>query len=110
MRKRWILDRNTGKLVTPDQFYREKAEGGPMVIGDITEPFVSQADGKTVIHTRRQYRDHLRAHGMVEIGNEPLRAKKPEAPSPAPILRDIYNNRHSPDALRNIAESGKIRN
>ena len=111
MRHRWVLDRNTGKLVPASEYYSGKAASGIAVIKDC-EPFISMADGKTIISSKSQYRDHLRQHGCVEVGNEPLRAKKPDAPSVAPILKDIYHvaRDRNTDALRRIAESGKITN
>lgn len=58
---------------------------GPIVVRDI-EPYRSTETGET-IQGRRQHRDHLRAHGMVEIGNERLPDRKPiEAP---PVRDDI---------------------
>ena len=46
---------------------------GPTVIPDI-EPYQSVIDG-SIISGRRQHRDHLRAHGCIEVGNEKLKAK-----------------------------------
>lgn len=94
------------EFVPASQYVRGGA--GPIVVKDC-EPFLSMADGKTIIHSRSQYRDHLRAHGMVEVGNS-MPAPKPHEPPPVtPVLRDIWNNRHSQEALRNIRESGMIR-
>lgn len=53
----------------------------PMVIRDI-EPYRSMADG-SMITSRSQHRDHLRAHDMVELGNE-----LPSGPSQEPVLNE----------------------
>lgn len=50
----------------------------PMVMGDI-KPYISQIDGR-IIHSRSEHRDHLKAHGCIEIGNEKVAPKKLEAP------------------------------
>lgn len=44
------------------------------VIGDI-QPYISQIDG-SVISSRSQHRDHLRANGCVEVGNEKMGGSK----------------------------------
>jgi hypothetical protein len=62
-----------------------KRSGGLQVIPDI-EPFISPLDG-SVVSGRRQRRDHMRAHGVVEVGNEKLRVRNPE-PLP-PVQHDI---------------------
>jgi len=96
-------------FIPADEYCRGATEGGPVVVRDC-EPFLSMADGKTIINSRSQYRAHLKAHGCVEVGSGPMPERKPvEMPPVAPVLRDIWNNRHNPDALRNIRESGKIR-
>ena len=40
----------------------------PLIMGDI-EPYVSMVDG-SLISSRSKHREHLRQHGMVEIGND----------------------------------------
>lgn len=42
----------------------------PMVIRDIGE-YVSPLDGQHIT-TRSAHRDHMRAHNVVEVGNEPI--------------------------------------
>lgn len=46
----------------------------PQVIKDI-DPYISQIDG-SVITSRSQHRDHLKAHGCVEVGNEKMEPRK----------------------------------
>tara|TARA_R110000868_G_scaffold400473_1_gene674990 strand:- start:242 stop:604 length:363 start_codon:yes stop_codon:yes gene_type:complete len=47
---------------------------GPQVIRDIG-PYKSMIDG-SIIDGRKRHRDHLRAHGCVEVGNEPMVSKQ----------------------------------
>lgn len=51
-------------------------EHGVMVMPDI-KPYRSMIDG-TMITSRSQHREHLRAHGCVEIGNDSSLFKGPE--------------------------------
>ena len=44
---------------------------GPQVIKDI-EPYKSMIDGQ-MITSRTRHRDHLRAHGCIEVGNEQMK-------------------------------------
>lgn len=46
----------------------EPVAEGPMVIGDI-KPYQSQVTGE-MITSRSQHREHLKAHGCVEIGDQ----------------------------------------
>jgi hypothetical protein len=51
----------------------------PLVHDDI-QPYISQIDGR-VINSRSVHRDHLKAHGCIEVGNEKV-TPKPLAPAP----------------------------
>lgn len=63
----------------------EPARRGLYVVPDI-KPYVSPIDG-SVVGGRRQHRDHMRAHGVIEVGNEkPTRPKYKPLP---PIADDI---------------------
>lgn len=46
----------------------------PMVVADI-QPYKSQLTGEMIM-SRSQHRDHLKSHGCVEVGNEPVKPKK----------------------------------
>lgn len=46
----------------------EPMPDAPMIVGDI-KPYRSQIDG-TVISSRSQHREHLKAHGCVEVGDQ----------------------------------------
>jgi hypothetical protein len=48
---------------------------GAYVIGDI-QPYRSMQTGE-VIGGRKQHRDHLKQHGLIEVGNERLPPRKP---------------------------------
>lgn len=84
-RGRWIFDRATQTLVPAGEFYARKYGNttpsdlaAPMVVADV-QPYKSVIDG-SVIGGRRQHREHLRANGCVEVGNETV---KPRARGPA---------------------------
>lgn len=74
MRSRYI-QREDGKLVTPDEFYAEPLSA--MVMPDI-QPYQSMVDG-SVIQSRSQHRAHLREHGCIELGNETAALLQPRA-------------------------------
>jgi len=61
---------------------------GAQVISDI-QPYISQIDG-SVISSRSQHRDHLKANGCVEVGNEKMNSRK----------ESWIENKQNKDALR----------
>lgn len=67
MKREWVFCTKRMELIPKDQFYAEKAQA-PMVMPDIAG-YKSMATGEW-IGGRRQHREHLRQHGLVEIGNE----------------------------------------
>ena len=72
-----------GEFVPADQVKR--SAGGVSVIGDI-EPYRSVATGE-VIGGRRQHREHLRSHGLTEVGNEQL--SRPTMPDLPGLRQDL---------------------
>ena len=59
-----------------------------MIASDIGG-YVSQVDG-TYIESRSKHRDHLKRHGMVEIGNDvPMKQKQVEIANPEQRKRQI---------------------
>lgn len=56
------------------------------VMKDI-EPYKSMVDG-SIINSRSRHREHLRAHGCVEVGNDPL------------ALSPTYKGQQSPPGLK----------
>jgi hypothetical protein len=90
----WIWDSAAGDFV-PRSEYRAKANtGGIQVIPDI-KPYKSVTG--EVIGGRKQHRDFLRAHGLVEVGNE-----KPSA-APKPKMPDV---RHDVKAALDMVRGG----
>lgn len=91
-RQRWIWDRGLNTFVPAAEFYARKYEGmasshlpAPLLIRD-TEPYRSVITGE-MIQGRRQHRDHLKAHGCIEVGNEYVPPKPmPDLP---PVARDV---------------------
>jgi hypothetical protein len=61
------------------------------VVQDIA-PYQSAVTGEA-ISGRRQHRDHLRAHGLQEVGNEKPTMRPPPIDSSwvKPALRETYN-------------------
>ena len=51
----------------------EPRSEGVMIFGDI-QPYQSMIDG-SIITSRSQHREHLKAHGCIEIGNEPIKPR-----------------------------------
>ncbi len=66
MRKRYIQDPDTLELVPIDEYSPRSV--APMVMPDI-QPYKSMQTGE-MITSRSKHREHLRQHGLVEIGNE----------------------------------------
>lgn len=91
-RGRWIFDRKTESFVPAGEYYARKYAdvavsdlAAPMVMKDV-EPYRSVIDG-SVIGGRRQHRDHLKAHGCIEVGNE-MPTHRPTSTLP-PVAQDI---------------------
>lgn len=90
-RESFVYDRELCKLVPKAEFYARQVPEQrsdlprPMIISDLSEAVYSHADGR-FYSSKKHWRDHLKAHGMVELGND-----KPEGPEPTPAIteRDI---------------------
>ena len=52
----------------------ERVICAPQVMKDI-DPYISQIDG-SLITSRSKHREHLQAHGCVEVGNEKMEPRK----------------------------------
>lgn len=59
----------------------------PMVIRDIGE-YVSPLDGSTIT-SRSQHRDHMRAHDVVEVGNERIGSMSAAAETGVKVDREL---------------------
>ena len=77
-----------------DKQSQEVARGNYYVMGDI-QPYQSMQTGEMIMG-RRQHREHLKQHRLIEIGNEPIReTRKPAYNSDEvkrEITRHIYNH------------------
>lgn len=74
MRKRYIQDPKTLKLIPAEEWYDSHEPDAPYVMGDI-QPYQSMQTGE-MITSRSQHRAHLKQHRLVEIGNEVQAAMK----------------------------------
>lgn len=95
VRGTYVQDPETGKLVPKDEFYATSPIDAPMVMGDI-QPYKSMATGE-VIEGRRQHREHLKSHGLIEVGNETKHIsqnKKRDDPRLKQRIIDIVNHYH----------------
>lgn len=54
-------------------------DAGYYVMGDI-QPYQSMIDG-SYIESRSKHRQHLKAHGCIEVGNEKQQVKAPTPPA-----------------------------
>ena len=75
-----------GSLVDKEDYYQSYSPSAPMIMGDI-QPYQSMATGE-MITSRSHHREHLKRHGLVEIGNETKYLKNTKNPSPPPGLKE----------------------
>ena len=85
MGRRFVINPATGKLIPTEEAAWLHGNGntnGPNIIGDMAET-KSAVDGK-IYSSKRHYRDSLRAHGAVIVGNDfnnvPMTGPKPDVP------------------------------
>lgn len=67
-RKTWIQCPKTHKLIPAEEWYSQRDFDAPYIQPDIA-PYQSMATGE-IIQSRSHHREHLKRHGLVEIGNE----------------------------------------
>lgn len=67
-RQRYIQDPVSLQLVPAEQYRGPSESTSAYIVPDIA-PYQSMATGE-MIQSRSQHREHLRRHGLVEIGNE----------------------------------------
>jgi len=84
-RGRFIWDKEAKTLV-PIAEFRPPSPVSPSILPDIT-PYQSQVDG-SMIEGRRQHREHLREHRLIEIGNETKHLKPYGEYKTAPGLKE----------------------
>lgn len=80
MRRSWVQLKINGEwtMVPKEEshLYRDESAGGaPYVIPDI-QPYKSMQTGE-YIGSRSTHRQHLKQHGLIEVGNERLPPRKP---------------------------------
>ena len=85
MGKRFVINPETGKLVPTEEAFWLHHNGNtsvPSIIADMGET-KSLVDGK-MYSSKRHYRDHLRAHNAVVVGNDfnnaPMVGPRPDVP------------------------------
>lgn len=106
MRRRFVFIE--GELVEVTEDYRQEPRStGVMVMGDI-QPYQSMVDGR-IIEGRRQHREHLRAHRLIEVGDQThyLKPRGPIKPPPGlkdVIVREVYRAK---EAQRNGRKYGQ---
>lgn len=81
-----VAEYHNGELVYSAQV-DDKREAGYYVMPDI-QPYQSMADG-TMIQGRRQHREHLRQHGLIEVGNEVKHLKSYGDYKPKGVKEDL---------------------
>lgn len=78
-----------------DHYRKRKGEDriGLQIVKDI-DPYKSVVDG-SVIGGRKQHRDHLRARGLVEVGNDNVKQQYQPPPNPVhDIVRAMEEHRY----------------
>lgn len=88
MRHRWVYINGEAVQVTED-YKPEVRKTDWRVMPDI-QPYKSMIDGREIT-SRSRHREHLKAHGCIEIGNETKYMNKPKGPlqSPEGLKRQI---------------------
>ena len=90
---RYIQDPETLELIPADQ-YEPKRQVNIHIMPDI-QPYKSMIDG-SLITSRSKHRQHLREHGCVEVGNDPIVKNPKYKPLEAPpglketIIREFH--------------------
>lgn len=65
----------------PERNWARSDVSAPMIIADHMEPVQSQLDGK-MYDSKSRLRATYRDAGMIEVGNDPARFRKPKPPKP----------------------------
>lgn len=89
----FVFDPVQNKLVPKSDYVERSDINAPMVMGDI-QPYQSMVTGEMVT-SRSVHRQHLRQHGLIEVGNETKyisQQKKQEIPKglKETIARQVY--------------------
>lgn len=93
MRHRYIQDPVTFELVPAEKYHAARAEvNAPLVMPDL-KPYQSMVTGE-MIGGRRQHREHLRAHNVVEVGNSFDKATPKPVSSPKGLKEQLIRATH----------------
>ncbi len=84
MRETYIIDRETNTVMLKSEWLKKQTANpaSAIILKDIT-PYHNMVDGK-LISSRSEHKAFLKQHGLIEVGNEKIRPKKPE---PMPDIR-----------------------
>lgn len=90
----FIWDDKQSKMIPKEEYYanHEKVEAH-MIMPDI-QPYKSMVTGEMIMG-RSQHKQHLKQHGLIEVGNETKhlenKPKRQEANLKETIARQVYN-------------------
>lgn len=84
MRRSYVQDPDTLELVPKEEYVPKRESMAPMVMPDIAG-YKSMQTGEW-IGSRSKHREHLKQHGLIEIGNERVE-NKPKGPDRAGIRK-----------------------
>lgn len=77
------------KLVDKEHAYKYQSNKSASIMPDMQE-MVSPIDGE-VIGSRSKYREHMRKHGVIDVGNEKLKRKKREMKKDDSLKRQLHH-------------------
>ena len=89
--KSFIQDPETFKLIPVDEYVPKNQRFGESaaVLNDI-QPYKSMVNGEWIT-SRSRHRDHLKAHGCIEVGNETKHLNKPKMTPPPGLKQRIID-------------------
>lgn len=85
-----------GECIPKSEAIRRDAVAAAANVSDLPRPYIigdnvcyrSMVDG-SMITGRRQHRDHMREHGVIEVGNEKVSSAPKSASRPGEVAADI---------------------
>jgi hypothetical protein len=94
VRGSFLWDPVSHSMIPKDEYHEIVHAAAPMVMGDI-QPYKSMATGE-LINSRSKHREHLKQHGLVEVGNETKYISQRKSPEPPKglkesIARQVYS-------------------
>lgn len=93
-----------GDWVEVDRHAPRAAPTAPMIIRDI-EPYKSMATGER-IRSRRHHRDHLRAHKLIEVGNEYNKGKPIDSAPTSRAMTEAGRRNSIAQAIAQVEQGG----